>query len=264
MSEQKYIQERERQARRSKVTGAVLTVAMHGLLVACCFVTGFTYLDPPPPEQEQILIDFTEVETVVPDQIWNGTQPKVAEPDPSEPIKLVQSSEGPNVGTESNEAPESTVDDFGDVDIVEKPREKEINRRALFPTADNKTQKDTLAPQTAYEASDDLKAGHAHGNTSSGETAGEPNAKLAGRSVNGTLPKPFYGVQASGKVVVEIWVDNYGKVQKAVAGVEGTTVSDKNLWQAARKAALGAHFNMSAEAPALQRGTITYIFNLNQ
>ena len=264
MSEQKYIQERERQAKKSTVTGVALTVVLHGLLVACCFVTGFTYLDPPPPEQEQILIDFTEPEIKEPEQVWNGTQPMVAEPDPTEPINLVQASEGPNEGTESNEAPESTVDDFGDVDIVEKPREKEINRKALFPTADNKTQKDTLAPQTAYEASDDLKAGHAQGNTSVGETAGEPNAKLAGRSINGTLPKPFYGVQASGKVVVEIWVDNYGNVQKAVAGVEGTTVSDKNLWQAARKAALGAHFNMSAEAPALQKGTITYIFNLNQ
>ena len=124
--------------------------------------------------------------------------------------------------------------------------------------------KDTLAMQTADKVSDALKAGHSQGNTRVGETIGEPNAKLAGRSINGTLPKPFYGVQASGKVVVEIWVDNYGNVQKAVAGVEGTTVSDKNLWQAARKAALGAHFNMSAEAPALQKGTITYIFNLNQ
>ena len=261
---EKYRQERERQAKRARVSGGILTVAIHVGLLVCFFVTGFTYLDPPPPEKTPIVIDFSEPDVQKPKQIWNGTQPKVAEPDPTEPIKLVQASEGPNEGTESNEAPESTVDDFGDVDIVEKPREKEINRKALFPTADNKTQKDTLAPQTAYEASDDLKAGHAQGNTAVGETAGEPNAKLTGRTVNGTLPKPFYGVQASGKVVVEIWVDNYGNVQKAVAGVEGTTVSDKNLWQAARKAALGAHFNMSAEAPALQKGTITYIFNLNQ
>lgn len=91
---------------------------------------------------------------------------------------------------------------------------------------------------------------------------GEPNAKVPGRSVNGTLPRPSYNVQASGKVVVDIWVDNYGNVQKAVAGVEGTTATDKNLWQAARKAALGAHFNMSADAPALQKGTITYDFRL--
>ena len=80
--------------------------------------------------------------------------------------------------------------------------------------------------------------------------------------MNGTLPRPSYPVQNSGTVVVEIWVDNYGNVQKAVAGIEGTTVTDKELWQAARKAALGAHFNMSADAPALQKGTITYVFKL--
>ena len=144
----------------------------------------------------------------------------------------------------------------------EPPREKPIDKRALFHAADNNTVKDTLAPQTAREPSDALKAGHAQGNTKMGETSGEPNAKVEGRSVTGTLPRPSYNVQKSGKVVVQIWVDNYGQVQKAVAGVEGTTVSDKTLWQAARKAALGAHFNMSADAPPLQEGTITYIFNL--
>ena len=82
--------------------------------------------------------------------------------------------------------------------------------------------------------------------------------------MNGTLPRPSYAVQTSGKVVVDIWVDNYGNVQKAVAGAEGTTVTDKTLWQAARKAALGAHFNMSADAPALQKGTITYIFKITK
>jgi hypothetical protein len=92
--------------------------------------------------------------------------------------------------------------------------------------------------------------------------AADVNAKLAGRSVNGTLPNPVYSSQASGKVVVDVWVDNYGNVQKAVAGVEGTTVADKDLWQAARKAALGAHFNMDADAPALQKGTITYVFSM--
>ena len=148
------------------------------------------------------------------------------------------------------------------MDIKDPAPKKEIDRRALFRAADNKTQKDTLAAQTAREVSDALKAGHAQGNTRTGETSGEPNAKLAGRSVDGTLPRPSYNVQESGKVVVQIWVDNYGQVQKAVPGVEGTTVSDKTLWQAARKAALGAHFNMSADAPAMQEGTITYIFNL--
>ena len=260
---EQYLKERERQEKRSRVTGVALTVSMHIVLIACCFLMGFTYLDPPPPEQEQILIDFDDPEIQKPRQTWDGTRPRAVQPDPTKDINLVQRSEAQNEGTRSNEAPEAIVDDFGDVNVPEPKREKEIDRRALFSAADNKTRKDTLAAQTARDVSDALKAGHASGNTRTGETSGEPNAKLAGRSVNGTLPRPSYAVQSSGKVVVEIWVDNYGNVQKAVAGADGTTVTDKTLWQAARKAALGAHFNMSADAPALQKGTITYIFKLN-
>jgi TonB family protein len=101
-----------------------------------------------------------------------------------------------------------------------------------------------------------------HRDPTIGRTTGEPNARLAGRSVNGTLPRPSYGVHADGKVVVKIWVDQNGNVTKAQAGVEGTTATNKTLWQAAYKAAMGAHFNMDASAPALQEGTITYIFSV--
>lgn len=82
------------------------------------------------------------------------------------------------------------------------------------------------------------------------------HAILAGRSINGALPSFFS--DKTGKVVVDIWVDNYGTVQKAVAGVEGTTIADKEVWNQARSSALGASFNMSADAPAMQKGTITY------
>ena len=63
-------------------------------------------------------------------------------------------------------------------------------------------------------------------------------------------------------MVVQVKVDQYGTVTEAIAGAEGTTVTDKNLWAAARSAALKAHFNMDANAPAMQTGTITYIFKL--
>ena len=256
-----YLNERARQERQSRVTGITLTAIMHVLILVLCFHAGFTYLYPPPPEQEQILIEFEEPEIQKPEQTLDGTMPQAENPEPDKDISLVQKSEAQHEGTKSNEAPEAAVDEFGDVEVKEP--KKEINRKALFSAADNKTQKDTLAAQTARETSDALKAGHAQGNTKTGETAGEPNAKLEGRKVNGTLPKPGYGVAKAGTVVVEIWVDNYGMVQKAIAGTEGTTLTDKTLWQEARKAALEAHFNVSAEAPALQKGTITYIFKLN-
>lgn len=82
------------------------------------------------------------------------------------------------------------------------------------------------------------------------------HAILAGRRINGAVPSFFS--DKTGKVVVDIWVDNYGIVQKAVAGAEGTTVTDSELWNKARSSAMQASFNMSADAPAMQKGTITY------
>lgn len=91
---------------------------------------------------------------------------------------------------------------------------------------------------------------------------GSANANLKGRTVAGSLPKPSYGVQAEGIVVVQIKVDQYGNVTEAIPGAEGTTATNKALWNAARNAAIKAHFNMKADAPALQTGTITYVFRL--
>ena len=259
MRDGRYIQEQEHQRARSRITGGVLTVVVHAVLIGCFFVSGFTYLDPPPPEKEMIVIDFNEVEIQKPKQRRDGTKPRAEER--SKEIKLVQQSKAQNLGTKANEAPEATVGDKGDVEVPEPPR-KEINKRALFAAADNKTDKDTLAAQTAREVTDALKAGHALGNTQTGETNGEPKANLTGRTLNGSLPRPSAPGQKVGKVVVEIRVDNYGIVQKAIPGVEGTTVTDTDLWNEAKKAALKASFNMSADAPPLQKGTITYIFKV--
>lgn len=258
-----YKLKRAEQEKISKIAGAVLTVLAHVVIAVFGVFTGLKYIYPP-PEEKTILIDFTEDEVIRPRQERTGTVPKAANADPTRNINLVQSSEAQHVGTRQNEAPEATVGEDGDVEVPEPPREKEIDRRALFHAADNKTEKDTLAAQTAAKVTEALKAGHAQGNTRTGKTDSEPNARLKGRSVLGNLPKPSYGAKESGKVVVKIWVDQYGNVQRAIPGDEGTTVTDKTLWNSARVAAMEAHFNMDANAPALQQGTITYIFKVTK
>ena len=87
-------------------------------------------------------------------------------------------------------------------------------------------------------------------------------AQVKGRTIVGSLPKPSYTSQSEGVVVVQIKVDQYGTVVEAIPGAEGTTTKDKNLWNAARDAALKAHFNQSANAPAIQTGTLKYSFSL--
>ncbi|MCZ4694185.1 TonB family protein [Ancylomarina euxinus] len=78
-----------------------------------------------------------------------------------------------------------------------------------------------------------------------------------------SIPKPQYNLQESGKVVVEVTVDRNGKVTNARPGVSGSTTANLTLFEAAKRAALKAKFNSDSKAPAHQRGTITYHFQLD-
>ena len=84
---------------------------------------------------------------------------------------------------------------------------------------------------------------------------------LAGRNAR-SLPKPSFPGNESGVVVVEVTVDKFGKVTKALPGIKGSNTVNADLLEAARKAALAASFNSDDNAPAFQKGTITYHFIL--
>lgn len=84
---------------------------------------------------------------------------------------------------------------------------------------------------------------------------------LAGRNAR-SLPKPTFPGNESGVVVVEVTVDKFGKVTKALPGIKGSNTVNTDLLEAAKKAALAASFNTDENAPAFQKGTITYHFIL--
>lgn len=252
-----YLRERERDAKTSTGAGVLLSVGVHLLILLCCAFTGMKYLYPPPPE-ETFLIDFEQEEEIEIRRELQGRQPQAEEIDLSKPVELVQRSESPHKSDKPAKTAQAKPDSHGD---VETPAPKEdINKNALFPGMSKKDSSN--APHSASDPSAGFKAGHPKGNTSNGKADGVPNARLKGRNVLGALPKPDYTVQDEGTVVVEIWVNKSGNVTKAVAGAQGTTVSNPTLWAAARVAAMKTHFNQSVDAPELQQGTITYIFKL--
>lgn len=84
---------------------------------------------------------------------------------------------------------------------------------------------------------------------------------LSGRNAR-SLPKPAFPGNEAGVVVVEVTVDKFGKVTKALPGVKGSNTINPDLLEAARKAAVAANFNTDRNAPAFQKGTITYHFIL--
>ncbi len=263
---EEYKIEREKQAKRSRISGIGFTVALHVVFTLTLVFSGMTYLDPPPPEREEILIDFDDFEPQVQEKQkkWSNTRLKSPEPDKTRPDELVKMSKAQLKGTKQNYAQEATVGPDGDVEVNEPPREKEINKRALFHAAENPEAKDTLAPQTARTPSDELAVGHASGNIEKGRVTGEPNARLEGRSVVGSLKKPGYKTQRSGVVVVKIKVNQNGSVVEAIPGEAGTTVADKTLWNEARKAAMEAKFSPTSDlTKTTQYGTITYVFRLS-
>lgn len=251
-----YLRDRQKGAKVSTVTGIVLTVAIHALACLLCVFTGMKYIYPPPQEQT-FLVDFSEDDPQPIKRQNRGRQPQAEEIDKTKPVELTQRSDSPHKAENANKTAEAKPDDFGD---VETPVQKEeINKNALFPGMSKKDSSN--APHSATDPKNEFKAGHPKGNTSIGKADSEPNARLKGRNTLGAIPRPVYTEQDEGRVVVDIWVDNYGNVAKAVIG-KGTDVSNTKLWAAARAAAMQTHFNQSADAPALQQGTITYIFKL--
>lgn len=99
-----------------------------------------------------------------------------------------------------------------------------------------------------------------HGNKDPG-TNGKGGYDLKGRMLV-NKPASMTDSKEEGIVVVEIIVDETGKVVKATPGQRGSTTTSSKLYALARHAALSAKFNSSADGKQEQRGTYTFVFLL--
>ena len=77
----------------------------------------------------------------------------------------------------------------------------------------------------------------------------------------GGIKEPDYLGDQEGQVIVNISVDKSGDVKKTSIN-NTSTISDPEVLEAARKAALKTNFNFNFDAPNLQSGTITYTFKI--
>ena len=254
------------QEEKNKIISGGVTAVVLGLILVICLAFGYDPPDPPIPE-EGVEVNLGNSDN----GFGNNPMPAASEassaPRPvsateqvstqkTESTTPMPSSEKPSTAKTDNTTPTTTK--------PEPPKEPEINKNALFngSRSSNKNKNGGSEGKTYGSGNQGKEGGDPNSNRYDG-TPGKGGAgfSLAGRSAR-ALPSPNTNTNKEGKVVVKIWVDQYGKVQKAVPGADGTTVTDKALWTAARNAALETGFNMSSSAPALQEGTITYIFNL--
>ncbi|MEA3503705.1 MAG: energy transducer TonB [Bacteroidota bacterium] len=198
--------------------------------------------------KENIITQDTEKAPSI-DNVKNKKDKKKPEKKEKQPEKPVIKKEEPK-----KEKPKKVIP-------KKEPEKPKVNQRALYK-GNSKTNKEGSSEGTTGEQGDQ---GSTFGNIEAdshkgiGGMGNGISFSLGGRK-NKHLPKPLYISKDQGKVVVEIWVDRYGKVTNAKPGAKGTTVSDQRLHKVAQEAALRAKFSTDLEAPEIQKGTITYNF----
>ena len=83
--------------------------------------------------------------------------------------------------------------------------------------------------------------------------------RLEDRYVVGKVDLPEYLGSQPGTITVNITVDHVGSVKKTSVA-DGATITDPEVVESVRKAALKTDFNTDFDAPQAAEGTITYTF----
>lgn len=221
----------------------VITIFLHLLLLFVLLRVTFLYkviipsllielIVEPEPEPEKMRIEELKLKPVVSGKKIDNTPP---------------------VSTEA-----AKIDDqSGDVETpVEKPAE--IDNRSLFSSNDAGTITDNASGESLNSRA--LFTGEPGASSELIEEV--TSVSLNGRSIVGEMEQPMNTSNREGRVVIEITVDQQGKVTQARARARGSSIQNTMLWKAAEEAARKTQFNADLNSPALQIGTITYVFKL--
>jgi colicin import membrane protein len=281
-----------------KGKGIAGTAVIHLVLFLLLVLVGFSA--PSPPEMEEgILVNFGTDATGFGDIEPSPPAIKIETPTPVASKTKVKAVENPLLTQNTEEAPEvKKVDPEAEKKKLEKIeadkriREQMNAERVLREQAETERKKIEAEQQRQSDIMNRTKNALANsknrGTNSTGEgVAGGPGNQgsltgsvdskvrgegsgigdkgisynLQGRGYR-ALPPPVYNYQGEGKVVVEVSVDREGKVFQAIPGTKGSTTLDEYLLKVAKEAALAARFEIKPDAPAVQKGTITYNFIL--
>lgn len=267
------------------------TVAVQLLLLFALLFNGFVTPLPLPGEQG-IAVSFG-AENAGRGGVTRYTSTTTAStPTPPPPSTPQLQHENAHLAQDFEEAP--AIERKAQPTLQPKQPPKSSTRTPESPTSPKKEPPRQVDQSALFPGSPQPKQGGGVGDGGTAGNQGSPNAPLytgkpGGRggdgqsgsgkgngaggngisySLNGRtalqLPPPEYPKQRGGRVVVKVWVDRNGKVLQAEPGEPGSTTFDQALLQAAKKAALQAQFDIAANAPNLQTGSITYVFQLKQ
>lgn len=223
-------------------------------------------------EQEEIKEEVVEkVEPVVTEEETEIAE-EVATQDNEEAIAIKKAAE------EKRKAEEATEKKRIEEERVEKEKQAEIVRRKAEEDAKKKKLDALIGGINNADGTETGGEGNDSKPGDKGKITGDPNASgyygNGGTGSSGDYqlgnrepinrPKPNYICDEEGLVIVEIEVNNNGRVIKATPGVKGSTNTAACLLSQAKEAAQKTTWNSDSNAPSKQIGIIKYRFKLSQ
>jgi len=252
--------------KNNRIRGVIGTLIFHAVVLAMLFLLGFSTALPLPGEEGvEVSLGssdqgFGDRQPDKPSIIKQTTPPPTAQEKVEDQIVTQDTEDAPAVEESTEDIPnEKTVDE-----VLEKEIDKEepdVNPLALYKGKSKQTTEITNEGIAGGEGDQGSPGGDKDVKTylGKGGFGDGPNWSLAGRTPK-YLPKPSSTFLENGTVAVQITVNKYGKVLKAIAIDKGSNTTDSRLRKLAEEAALKAVFNARTDAAEMQRGIITYHF----
>lgn len=275
--------------KKDKIRATIGAILFHLLLLLALFLLGLsTPLPLPEEEGVEVNLGFSDVgsghqQRSLPKEEVSPPPPIKAQDAPSQPDEDMveeESDDAPAIQEkltekpkiEKAEEPKEKVEEVVEKEIVEEvketPKEVEpepepepvVDPRLLYKGKQNNSGDSSEGPDS--EAGDKGKETGDPNSTGYDGLGGQGNGisfSLGDRKAK-SLPKPQYNSDDQGKVVVSIWVNKMGQVTRAEIMQKGTNVTDIQLRNLAKSAALKAKFTADPDAAEIQKGSITYHF----
>ena len=253
---------------KNKRTGIITTTIVHLLILLLFIFTGLTI--PVPLPEQGIMVNFGTS-----DEGMGEIQPEEVSSSDVEEVDVEEVVETTPVPTETqeeiitqeeveapavNEVPPTPVE--SEV-VEEKEPDPVVNTSALYPGKQNNDASESSQGETGNPGDQGSQDG-IHDSKNYGESHGSGTGFfLSGRDIV-FKPKVIANTQETGKVVVHIRVDRYGKVKRATPGAKGSTTTSSSLYKIAKEAAIKAKFSPNRDAPEEQKGTLVFDFKLRQ
>ncbi len=261
----------EEQDTKDRRRGWATTLSVHAVLLVLFAFFGLTYQDPPPEMGIPVNFGYEE----------DGQGESTSAP--------AEAATGPTTPSQEVSDAALTQDLVDAVAVTDKPKDRP-KKPVTTPSESEKTQpNEPEKPKVSDALNNRLKGGFSSSSTTAGTGSGQGttlgggdqgrptgDAQSNGLGNGGTgnsgdyqlgsrralkQPKPIYDCEGDGVVVVRIWVNRNGVVQRVEGGIKGSTTSQSCLISRAEEAARKTPWEGDPAATEVQIGTITYRFS---